>query len=215
MMKSNKQRRAEIKTRRLERAARLAVQLTTQNALALQTLRLPGMAPADHELLARYNNSYGEMPRYYLDRLFRCRECGAEAVWTARQQKWWYEEMRGSINGIPVRCLACRRARRARIAAMMAHEGANLLHEQTERLRKLGTTKPNAEARAEVAAALQSKWSGLRVVAVETLARWGGDAEIRQLEAVVSGGADQPYNSKEYRAARAAQEALGRIVTSQ
>jgi hypothetical protein len=143
------------------------------------------MALADKKVLYRYNNTYGPLPDYYLDRVFTCRDCGAEEVWTAKQQKWWYEVVHAPIESEAIRCLACRRARRAQ---SIAHKGANLLREQTRHLRALGAQPPTAEALAEIEAALQSKWSGLRVTAVQTLGRWGGPEQITQLEAIVAAG---------------------------
>jgi hypothetical protein len=180
-MKSNKQRRDEIRSRRLERAERLAKQIAKQNP---DTVIAPGIVLADRDALARHNNTYAELPRYYLDRPFICHDCGASCVWTAKQQKWWFEQMHGSIWSQPLRCLPCRRARRARRAA--AGEGADLLRQQSDRLRALGAGRPNAEARAEVDAALQSKWWSLRLIAIETLGRWGGPKQIAQLEALAA-----------------------------
>ena len=48
-----------------------------------------------------HNNTYGRLPRFYVDRLVVCRNCGTEEVWTAERQKWWYEEARGNINTQP------------------------------------------------------------------------------------------------------------------
>jgi len=204
-MKSSKQRREEIKARRLERAARLAAQLAKQDASrTLQANQpVPGMALADQETLARYNNS-DFFPLYYLDRAFTCCDCGAEEVWTAKQQKWWFEKMHGSIWSRPVRCLACRRAHRAQKAA----GGANLLGEQTGRLRALGAKPPTAEALAEVDAALQSKWWSLRMVAIETLGRWGGPRQIAQLEALIAARAGHNEWDWAHKAADAAAKAL-------
>ncbi|MFI4875628.1 MAG: zinc-ribbon domain containing protein [Blastopirellula sp. JB062] len=42
-----------------------------------------------------------------------CVDCGTEEVWTAMQQKWWYEVMKGAIHSRAIRCRACRRKRRA------------------------------------------------------------------------------------------------------
>lgn len=40
-------------------------------------------------------NGYGQPEffwrRYYIDKRFTCAKCGTEEVWTAAQQKWWYE----------------------------------------------------------------------------------------------------------------------------
>jgi hypothetical protein len=205
-MKSNKQRRREIMARRLERAARLAKEYATRDVGALKAGRsVPGMVLADLEVLARYNNTYGPLPRYYLDQAFTCRSCGTEEVWTAKQQKWWYEVIHGSINSSAVRCRACRQALRAQ---SVAHEGANLLGEQTDRLRALGAKSPTSEALAEVEAALQSKWWSLRVVAIETLGRWGGPEQVAQLEAFVAAGVAYKRGCWERVAANAATKAL-------
>lgn len=53
------------------------------------------------------NNSYGP-PTEYLDTEFTCVDCGEEEVWTAKQQQWWYEVAKGSINGRAIRCRDCR-----------------------------------------------------------------------------------------------------------
>jgi hypothetical protein len=114
-MKSNRQRRAEIKQRRLERAAQALAALAADRHDArglADGLHLAGMEPADLEVLARHNNTYGVLPSYYLDRPFTCRDCGVEEVWTAKQQKWWYEVAHGHIDSTAVRCRACRQARR-------------------------------------------------------------------------------------------------------
>lgn len=181
-MKSNKQRRAELKQRRLRRA----LQARPMNLAPTQPRPIPtGTAPADRTLLARFNNTYGPLPAFYLDRPFMCRDCGAHALWTAEQQKWWYEVAHGPIDSCAVRCLACRRAHRARMRA--AGPGAALLRDRAAYLRALGQLAPNAEAVTEIEAALQSKWWGLRVVAIQTLARWGGEANVERLKAFMAG----------------------------
>jgi hypothetical protein len=53
---------------------------------------------------------------YYRDEAFRCIDCGAEGVWTAKQQKWWYEVAKGGIFSKSTRCRACRRRERMRVA---------------------------------------------------------------------------------------------------
>ena len=61
------------------------------------------------------NNSYSP-PLYYEDVSFMCRDCGAESVWTAEQQRLWYEQWGGSVQSTAVRCRACRqRVRREKI----------------------------------------------------------------------------------------------------
>jgi len=46
---------------------------------------------------------------YYVDVPFPCQDCGVPQVWTAAQQKWWYEVAKGSVWTIASRCRPCRR----------------------------------------------------------------------------------------------------------
>jgi hypothetical protein len=192
-MKSNKQRRAEIKAHRLARTARVEAQLHVPERQRNVCLCMIGIEQADLEILGRHNNTYGLLPEFYFARPFRCRDCGAEELWTAKQQKWWYEVVHGPIDSRAVRCLACRRARRERLRH--AGPGANFLREQSERLRALGAMKPNAQSSAEVEAALQSKWWSLRVVAIQTMGRWGGEANLARLHAFM---AARPEGGRRY-----------------
>ena len=209
-MKSNKQRRAEIKARRLERAANLKAKLRTQDARQLSAGGLvPGMAMADKSRLAHYNTSFGEVPDFYLDQAYTCRDCGAQEVWTAKQQKWWHEVAQGSAYSQAVRCRACRQARRALRDDALRNEGANLLGDEVARLRALATQRPTNDALVQVEAALQSKWRSLRVVAIEVMGQWGGPAQIGRLQAFAADRTGS-YGSWEYEASRAAAKALAR-----
>ena len=51
---------------------------------------------------------------YYIDKPFSCRDCGEPQVWTAEQQKWWYEVAQGNVFSTATRCRACRRQDRTR-----------------------------------------------------------------------------------------------------
>lgn len=204
-MKSNKQRRIEIKQLRLARAARIERQLAS--GVAARLLPVAGLEPADTALLARFSNSYG-LPSYYVDRAFRCCDCGSEEVWTAKQQKWWYEIVMASIESRATRCLLCRRARRAQLAKVQAVPGANRLALETEALRALGAAPPDAVARERVAAALRSKWWSLRVVAIQVLGRWGGADEVAHLKALVAARPAGGRRGWERDAAHAAARAL-------
>lgn len=111
-MKSGKQRREEIMQHRRERAAKF-VDFDPH----VRHPRIPlGVLEVDRELLAGHNNTYGLLPLYYVDRAFTCRDCGSREVWTAKQQKWWYEVALGNINSTAVRCRPCRRAEQDRAA---------------------------------------------------------------------------------------------------
>ena len=73
--------------------------------------KLPdGAIPADQSKHAPHN-SY-DPPQYYVDEPFTCVDCGLKEVWTAEQQKWYYEVAKGPIYGRAVRCRECRRKRR-------------------------------------------------------------------------------------------------------
>jgi hypothetical protein len=78
-----------------------------------------GAVLVDEEQLAPYN-SYGapDFVRrgYYLDRPFRCVGCGSEQVWTAEQQKWWYEAAKGYVYSSAKLCRPCRRREQERRA---------------------------------------------------------------------------------------------------
>jgi hypothetical protein len=55
------------------------------------------------------NNSYSPPPVWYVDMPFVCVDCGSEELWTAEQQKWYYEEAKGSLYATAKRCRECRR----------------------------------------------------------------------------------------------------------
>ena len=102
-MKSSKQRRKEIKAKRL-RKARIMADVDRYDP----SVRRPaGAVKADHGQLSHVYN-YGYLPLFYVDLPFVCRDCKAHEVWTAKQQKWWYEVAKGVIDSTAVRCGRCR-----------------------------------------------------------------------------------------------------------
>ena len=76
----------------------------------------PGAVLADPAQLA-HNNTYGRLPRFYLDRVIKCRRCGKEEVWPAERQKWWYEVAKGHVHSTGGYCRAGRDDDRTRKAA--------------------------------------------------------------------------------------------------
>ena len=62
------------------------------------------------------NNSYSPPPfiknGYYSDIPFSCADCGVDQIWTAAQQKWWYEMAKGAVYSTAKYCRACRRKRK-------------------------------------------------------------------------------------------------------
>ncbi|WP_347507063.1 zinc-ribbon domain containing protein [Pseudomonas anguilliseptica] len=111
-MKIGKQRRREIKTARRLRATKAQQALIEHLPLGFSPTAAIAVNPA---LLASYN-SYGEplfLARgWYQDQPFRCIDCGKDEVWTAAQQRWWYEVVQGSVYANAVRCRPCRLIRR-------------------------------------------------------------------------------------------------------
>ena len=109
-MKINKQRLKDIKHKRLVRAEKAAALICIDG-----TLLPPGTVAADHAQL-QHVNSYTPLPDYYIDKEFTCRDCGSHEVWTAKQQKWWYEIIKGNIDSTAVRCRPCRKMEKQRKA---------------------------------------------------------------------------------------------------
>lgn len=117
-MKSGRQRRIEIKQRRtLNKTTAEKLRRRKQQSEREQLLR--ENVPVNASLL-RPNNSYGSpdyvQRGYYVDLPFRCKVCDKEEVWTATQQKWWYEVAKGEVYTTATRCRNCRRRERERKA---------------------------------------------------------------------------------------------------
>jgi hypothetical protein len=204
--KSNKQRRAEIKQKRLARAMRLQSDLRAPDVRWADAgvSGRAGVEPADRECLARHNNTYGPLPEYYLDTSFTCRDCGEEQVWTAKQQKWWYETALGPIGSRAVRCLSCRRARRT----ANDRPGSHRLSELCARVHVLGDHPPDAAAWREIEGALVNKWWGVRTIAIATLGRWGGPQAVERLKTWAALPMPKRWGGWEYEARRASLKAL-------
>ena len=124
--KSGKQRRAEIMRHRRERAERYA-------QLDVSTLRSQppeGAVMADQQAL-QHNSIFSALPLFYVDKPFTCKDCGVEQLWTAKQQKWWYEVAKGKIETTAIRCRACRKREQMRKAEVrrIHLEGLERKHE--------------------------------------------------------------------------------------
>lgn len=122
-MKSGKQRRIELKAHKKARKTKLENQkLAAREAEKLAALERAGShggVIVDLTALAP-NNSHGEPDfvkrKYYLDQPFNCAGCNSQEVWTAAQQKWWYEVAKGGLFTIAKFCRNCRRQEQARRA---------------------------------------------------------------------------------------------------
>lgn len=126
-MKSVRQRRDEIKQHRALKKAR-AKNLLLRKQQSERERFLRGKLLVNSSLL-RPTNSYSTPDYvgrgYYVDRSFRCKDCGKEEIWTATQQKWWYEVAKGDVFTAAIRCRPCRRRERERkeIARRVSSEG--------------------------------------------------------------------------------------------
>jgi Probable zinc-ribbon domain len=120
-MKSGKQRRSELKVRKQSRQTKVvdrenaALEIERQAMLASKIA--DGKPIVDLTALAP-NHTY-DVPDfvklgYYLDRPFNCAGCHSPELWTAAQQKWWYEEAKGGLWTIAKFCRTCRHQERIR-----------------------------------------------------------------------------------------------------
>ena len=85
---------------------------------------------ADHTQL-QHNNTYDPLPLFYVDKVLCCRSCGKEEVWSAQQQKWWYEIAKGNINSKAIHCRACRDIEKKRKDAARRTHLAGLKRKQS------------------------------------------------------------------------------------
>jgi len=123
-MKSGSQRREELKIRRSGKRAAVRAEEARERARR-EAKALKAQVVVNVENLAP-DNSYGtpEFVRrgFYLDRPFNCKACGKPQVWSATQQKWWYESAKGDVWAVAVLCRPCRLKQRERkVAARTVH----------------------------------------------------------------------------------------------
>lgn len=115
-MKSNRQRRTEI----VQCRARKKLAADAARANEGEVRRLAGKTLVNTCKL-RPTNSFG-IPdfvtrKFYIDQPFKCKDCGKPEIWTATQQKWWYEVAQGDVWTTAIRCRSCRKKELARKAA--------------------------------------------------------------------------------------------------
>ena len=128
-MTSRKRKQQRLDENRLRRAKRGSGIDPTSGDATLPA----GAVAADISQLA-HNNTYSPLPKFYVDKVVVCRECGKEEVWPAERQKWWYEVAKGNINTEAVRGRDGRHAEKDRkTEARRVHlEGIARKHERTE-----------------------------------------------------------------------------------
>ena len=114
-MKSNKQRRIEIKAKRRKRAETMKARpYKAYNYRPLNSVE------ANQNALAN-NNTYGLLPSFYIDKPFKCKDCGVIEIWKASSQKWWYEIAMGHIDSTAIHCHPCRVKRKREKEEQKAH----------------------------------------------------------------------------------------------
>lgn len=118
-MKSSKQRRAELVAERASKAAKRKKRriVASQSPVPKRQTPMIGEAVVNTAAL-ELSTSYG-FPEFaargfYVDTPFRCKDCGKEEIWTATQQKWWYEVAKGHVDTTASRCRPCRVKERSR-----------------------------------------------------------------------------------------------------
>ncbi|MBI5848794.1 MAG: zinc-ribbon domain-containing protein [Nitrospirae bacterium] len=98
------------KRRSEESIASRPTYLVSQNLLNGRPLPQGAILSDPQEL--KHINTYGSLPEYYIDYPFTCIDCGSSEIWTAEQQKWWYEVAKKHIDSFAVRCRQCRHKRK-------------------------------------------------------------------------------------------------------
>ena len=170
---SNKRKKEQLREKRDRKIARERMQAFLEGRLGLETGLHRGALAAN---VNRQNATCIVKP-FYRDIEFTCVDCGTREVWTAAQQKWWYEEVGGLIESKAVRCKPCRakadtRAHADDASARSSHELTRL----RDHLQALGARPDDPAARAELEAALYCKWEGIQIIAGRALAGFGGEA---------------------------------------
>jgi hypothetical protein len=68
---------------------------------------------------------------YYVDFPFRCKDCERHELWSATQQRWWYEVAKGDVWTVAARCRPCRQRERARRTAAREVSEAGMVRKRS------------------------------------------------------------------------------------
>jgi hypothetical protein len=130
IMKSNKQRRAEIMARReMNQYKNMRGPTIVQRPSGAVAVCRENLAPNNscgygyHDFVAR---------GFYLPKQFRCKDCNVEQVWTERAQQFWYETCKGDIFTTAIRCRSCRAQERSRKEQVRATSLPGLLEKRAK-----------------------------------------------------------------------------------
>jgi hypothetical protein len=140
--KTARQRKEEMKHRRANRRAlakAAAKSALPRAALTAKKLEPLGYAQVESAHL-QPDNSYGAPDfvsrGFYMPMHFVCKDCGKPEVWTAKQQKFWYENAQGSVWTTATRCRECRAKERARKCAARAASAEGLKQKAMKELQE-------------------------------------------------------------------------------
>lgn len=160
-----------------------------------------GAVRVERDKLAPFN-SYGEpeflQRGFYADVKYTCARCGEKKVWTAAQQKLWYERQKGQVYSTARYCTACRRARKGgpQKRESTPAKRARDPRPACARVRALGNRGATAESRAEVEAYLENGPEQVQSVAAQVLAGWGGRESVEALRRWLPRIVKHPSGSK-------------------
>lgn len=124
-----------------------------------------GAVHIDYSTAVRANvdaQNYSVFPRYwYIDARFRCKDCGAEFLWSAEEQRAWYEEYRFFIDSQPRACRECRAKRRDALALRQEYD------ELVSQARSHGSPEQKQRV-VEIVSELEQHWTVLPDKMLET-----------------------------------------------
>ena len=110
-MAATKHKRSTVRS--FERASR--VQALLEAGIICTADEIPADAiPARPEFVERCRSSLRaeNRPPYYRTRTFTCTGCKEQFTWTADEQRFWYEQLGGSIYSEAARCQKCRKQKK-------------------------------------------------------------------------------------------------------
>jgi hypothetical protein len=99
--------------RSFERASR--IQTLIEAGIIRSAEEIPDDAiPARLEFVERCRNSLRakNRPPYFRATHFTCADCKRQFTWTAEEQRFWNEQLDGSIYATAARCESCRKRRK-------------------------------------------------------------------------------------------------------
>jgi hypothetical protein len=93
--------------------------LRIRELVGAQVIESPEQVPADAipaslEVISRWRSSSSTFSRdpFYRDIHFTCEDCGRKSIWSAQDQRHWYEVLHGSPYSEARRCSECRKKRK-------------------------------------------------------------------------------------------------------